>query len=105
MFFPIGRRERGDKRRGIPTAAAIGATTLPKMTPKSFSICGAQISRSAAECCESRLGRRLVRIVPDAEERGLETLHEAIDMLGMRLDDFDKAAAPAGGRPEPGAAA
>ena len=61
--------------------------------------------RSAAECCESRLGRRLVRIVLDAEERGWETLHEAIGMLGMRLDDFDKVGAPAGGWPEPGAAA
>ena len=36
---------KGDKRRGIPTAA-IGATTLPKMTPKSFSIWGAQITTS-----------------------------------------------------------
>lgn len=33
------------------------------------------------------------------------TLHEAIGMLGMRLDDFDKVGAPAGGWPEPGAAA
>ena len=58
-----------------------------------------------AEYCESRLGRRFVRIVLDAEERGLETLHEAPGMLGMRLDDLDKAAGPAGGWPEPGAAA
>ena len=41
-FLGIG--EGGSKQRGIPTAAAIGATTLPKMTPKSFSICGAQIT-------------------------------------------------------------
>ena len=58
-----------------------------------------------AEYCESRLGRRFVRTVLDAEERGIETLHEAIDMLGVRLDDFDKVAALAGGWPEPGAAA
>ena len=58
-----------------------------------------------AEYCESRLGRRFVRIVLDAEARGMETLHEAIDMLGVRLDDFDKVAALAGGWPDPGAAA
>ena len=58
-----------------------------------------------AEYCESRLGRRFVRTVLDAEERGLETLHEAIDMLGIRLDDFDRVAALAGGWPEPEAAA
>ena len=58
-----------------------------------------------AEYCESRLGRRFVRTVLDAEERGIETLHGAIDMLGVRLDDFDKVAALAGGWPEPGAAA
>ena len=56
-----------------------------------------------AEYCESRLGRRFVRTVLDAEERGIETLHEALDMLGVRLDDFDKVAALAGGWPEPGA--
>ena len=61
--------------------------------------------RSRAEYCESRLGRRFVRIVLDAEASRLETLHDAIDMLGIRLDDFDRVGELAGGWPDPGAAA
>ena len=94
---PAGGRERyGALLREVENTAGT-SHGRPAMRPAG--------GRSRAEYCESRLGRRFVRIVLDAEARGLETQHEAIDMLGVRLDDFDKVAALAGGWPEPGAAA